>query len=218
LNPVCNFNQEQAMKKHLLILASGLWVSAMGSIAQAETALTPQAQYAADNKNAMTRYTADKKLCNDETSSNARLQCRRDAKAEYDKALAAAKAQMPATPSAQAREPKAVCAECGKVVAVTTSEQKGEGGPVGLIAGGVTGAILGHQVGSGLGKDLATVAGAAGGAYAGKKIEEKVKTHKVWRVSVHYADGRRNSFDFKQDPGLKVGDQVKNSGNSIVRY
>lgn len=123
------------MKKHLLILVSGVWVCVMGSIAQAETTLTPQAQYAADSKNAMARYTADKKLCNDETSSNARLQCRRDAKAEYDKAMAAAKAQMPATPSAQAREPKAVCAECGKVVAVTTSEQKGEGGPVGLIAG-----------------------------------------------------------------------------------
>lgn len=115
------------MKKHLLILVSGLWMSVMGSVAQSETTLTPQAQYAADSKNAMTRYTADKKLCNDETSSNARLQCRRDAKAEYDKAMAAAKAQMPATPSAQAREPKAVCAECGKVVAVTTSEQKGEG-------------------------------------------------------------------------------------------
>lgn len=208
------------MKKHFLILASGLLFFGVASTALAETPVTPKAQYAADSKNALARYTEDKKLCNDETSSNARLQCRRDAKAEYDKALADAKARMPvsAPAPAKAQAAKAVCADCGKVVAVNMSEKEGEGGALGLIAGGVTGALLGHQVGSGTGKDLATIAGAAGGAYAGKKIEEKVKTHKVWTVSVHYADGRDSSFDFAQDPGLKVGDQVKNSGNSIVRY
>jgi outer membrane lipoprotein SlyB len=203
------------MKKLFSILASGLLVFGVVSAAFAETPLTPKAQYAADSKNALARYTEDKKLCNDETSSNARLQCRRDAKAEYDKALADAKARMPASEAASA-EP--ACADCGKVVAVSISEKEGEGGAVGLIAGGVTGAIIGHQVGGGLGKDLATVAGAAGGAYAGKKIEGKVKTKKVWNVRVHYLDGHNRSFSFSQDPGWKVGDQVKNSGNSIVRY
>lgn len=208
------------MKKLFSILASGLLVFGVASAAFAETPLTPKVQYAADRKNALARYTEDKKLCNDETSSNARLQCRRDAKAEYDKVLADAKARMPVSAPAPARSQaaKAVCAGCGKVVAVRMSEKEGEGSAVGLIAGGVTGAVLGHQVGSGMGKDLATIAGAAGGAYAGKKIEQKVRTHTVWTVNVHYADGRKNSFDFNQDPGLKVGDQVRNSGNSIVRY
>jgi uncharacterized protein YcfJ len=32
--------------------------------------------------------------------------------------------------------------------------------------------LLGHQVGRGKGKTLATVAGAVGGGYAGKKIQE----------------------------------------------
>ena len=204
------------MKKLFLILASGLLLSGMASTALAETALTPKAQHAADSKKALARYEEDKKLCNDETSSKARLQCRRDAKAEYGKTITAAKAQMKAP--ARSQEAKLACADCGNVVAVTMTEKAGEGGAVGIIAGGAAGALLGRQVGGGTGKDLATIAGAVGGAYAGKKIEEKMKTHKVWTVSVQYAAGSKNSFDFNQDPGLKVGDQVKNSGNTIVRY
>jgi len=36
----------------------------------------------------------------------------------------------------------------------------------------VAGGLLGNQVGGGSGKTIATVAGAAGGAYAGRKIQE----------------------------------------------
>ena len=210
------------MNKVSVALVSGLLFSGMVSTAWAETPLTPKAQYAADSKKALTRYADDKKLCSDEHSSEARLQCRRDAKAEYDKTVTAAKAQLkaaaPVAPVAKASNGKAVCAECGKVVAVHASEKAGEGGPVGMIAGGVAGAVLGHQVGGGIGKDLATIAGAAGGAYAGKKIEERVRTRKVWTVSVNYANGNKGNFEFEQDPGLNVGDAVKHSGNSIVRY
>lgn len=212
------------MNPMVLMLASGLLVSGAVFSVRAETTVTPKAQYAADSQRAQTRYDADKKLCNDETSSSARLQCRRDAKAEYDKAITLAKAHLKTTApvvapvvAAKAHEPQMTCNDCGKVAAVSVTEKEGEGGPAGLIAGGAAGAILGHQVGSGMGKDLATIAGAVGGAYAGKKIEEKVKTHKVWSVNVQYADGIRKSFDFDKDPGLKVGDAVKNSGNTIVR-
>lgn len=207
------------MAKPFLILASGLLLSGLTFTAFAQTPLTPKAQYAADSNKALTRYTEDKKLCNDESSSNARLQCRRDAKAEYDKALATAKAQLAAAaPASSAAQPsQAACPDCAKVTAVRVTEREGEGSAVGMIAGGVTGALLGRQVGGGLGKDLATVAGAAGGAYAGKKIEGKIKTHKVWTVSVQYADGHARSFNFDKDPGLKVGDPVKNSGHTIVR-
>ncbi|MES2877388.1 MAG: glycine zipper 2TM domain-containing protein [Pseudomonadota bacterium] len=207
------------MKKVSAALLSGLLFSGMVSTALAETPLTPKAQYAADSKKAMTRYTDDKKLCNDESSSDARLQCRRDAKGEYDKAIATAKTQLNAAApvASSTKNGKAVCADCGKVAAVHVSEKAGEGGPVGMIAGGVAGAVLGHQVGGGIGKDLATIAGAAGGAYAGKKIEERVRTRKVWTVSVNYANGNKGNFEFEQDPGFNVGDAVKNSGNSIVR-
>lgn len=42
----------------------------------------------------------------------------------------------------------------------------------GMAIGAVGGGLLGHMVGGGKGKTLATVAGAVGGGYAGKKVEE----------------------------------------------
>lgn len=186
-------------------LAAGLLLGAcnLGAQAQTPATSTPKA-----------RYEADKKLCADEASSEARLQCRRDAQAVYEKALAASKAtSKPALKSSQA----AVCNECGKVTAVKIVEKAGDSGPVGLIAGGVAGAVLGRQVGGGRGKDLATIAGAAGGAYAGKKIEEKMNAHQVWNVSVRYNNGTTADFEYAQDPGLKAGDAVRKSGNTLVR-
>lgn len=182
-------------------LAAGLLLGACNLGAQAQTSATstPKA-----------RYEADKKLCADEASSEARLQCRRDAQAVYEKALAASK---PVKTSSQA----AVCNDCGKVTAIKVVDKAGDSGPVGMIAGGVAGAVLGRQVGGGRGKDLATIAGAAGGAYAGKKIEEKMNTRKVWTVSVRYNNGTTGEFDYEQDPGVKVGDAVRKSGNVLVR-
>lgn len=209
------------MKKLSVILGTVMLLADMASLAVAQTPPSPKAVYAADSQKALSRYQTDKKLCNDETSSTARLQCRRDAKADYDKALSEAKAQLAASTPAKApasHRAQPACAECARVIAVGMTEKAGESSPVGLIAGGAAGAVLGHQVGGGMGKDLATIAGAVGGAYAGKKIEEKVKTHKVWTVHVQYADGRRSTFDFSQPPGLRVGDQVRNAGNSIVRF
>lgn len=184
--------------------------------------MTPKTQFAAESKASLTQYESDKKLCNDETSSNARLQCRRDAKAEYDKALAEAKARLAATsppgqPAAQPASVAALCADCGKVIAVSETKKAGEGSALGVIAGGAAGALLGNQMGSGSGKDLTTIVGAVGGAYAGKKLEERAKTHTIWSVSVQYGDGSKASFDFDRDPGFKVGDTVKKSGNTIVK-
>lgn len=164
-------------------------------------------------KAAKARYEADKKLCVDEVSAEARLQCRRDALAIYEQALAANKAsKVYSTPASQAN-----CTDCGRVTAVTVAEKPGDSNAVGLIAGGVAGAVLGHQVGGGFGKDLATIAGAAGGAYAGKKIQENMNASQVWTVTVQYTDGRNGTFSFDQDPGLTVGTAVKNSGNTLVR-
>ena len=74
--------------KHTLLVASAL--ACFGSMSWADNTTAPKAPSAASA--AQARYESDQKLCNDATSSNARLQCRRDAKAEYDKALSAAKA------------------------------------------------------------------------------------------------------------------------------
>jgi outer membrane lipoprotein SlyB len=110
------------------------------------------------------------------------------------------------------------CSDCGHVTAVNVSEKTGDSNAVGLIAGGVAGAIFGHQVGGGFGNDLATIAGAAGGAYAGKKIQENMNASKVWTISVKYKDGHSANFEFAQDPGLTVGTEVKNSGSIVVRH
>lgn len=49
----------------------------------------------------------------------------------------------------------------------------------GTVIGGVAGGVLGHQVGGGKGKTLATVAGAAGGAYAGNQIQKNMQEKDV---------------------------------------
>jgi outer membrane lipoprotein SlyB len=205
-----------ALASALALLAPSAWAN-------------PKTQLAADTKAAQAAYEADRKLCNDETTSSARQQCRRDAKAEYDEALAAAKSRAAAaaatatpaatttTPPSAAASAATACADCGRVMAVAVTQKAGDASAVGVIAGGAIGAVLGNQVGGGFGKDLATLAGAAGGAYAGKIIEEKMKTHTVWTVTVHYPNDSKTSFEFTTDPGLQVGDWVRNSGNTIVR-
>lgn len=200
-------------------------------------AVSTMAANAADaKKEAAIRYAEDKQLCAEETSSSARMQCLRDAKAEYSKALKAAsesssKTAAPSAAAASTPTPTATpaatpaatskaavaCAECGKVVSTRVVEKKGESTPLGMIAGGVAGAVLGHQVGGGRGKDVATIAGAAGGAYAGHKIEENMKSTKAWVVAVRFDDGTEREFSFAADPGYAAGDAVKQSGNSIAR-
>lgn len=214
------------MKKQLL-LALVLSTSSIGLAVAADAAPTPKAQYAAATKEAAGRYADDKKLCAEESTSSARMQCLRDAKTEYRKTLAAAKVTLkeaspthatvketsPAKPMAAA----VVCQDCGKVIAVKVVDKEGESTPLGLIAGGVAGAVLGHQVGQGKGKDLATIAGAAGGAYAGHKVEQNVRSTKSWIVTVHMDGGEERNFNFDKDPGLAAGDLVKLAGDGVVR-
>ena len=152
---------------------------------------------------------ARQKLCAEEADSAARMQCLRDAKAEYNKALAAAKSE--------AGGDTAKCHDCGKVLDVAVVEKKGEGGALGLIGGGVAGALLGSQIGAGRGNTLATIAGAAGGAYAGKKVEEHVNTTSVWSVRVRFDSGDEQAYEFDHDPQFGAGDLVRKSGSSIVR-
>lgn len=80
------------------------------------------------------------------------------------------------------------CYECGTVTRVEqVSGHRSTTG--GMIIGGIAGGLLGNQVGGGSGKTVATVAGAAGGAYAGKKIAERSEKTK-YRVTVRMDNGR----------------------------
>jgi outer membrane lipoprotein SlyB len=190
-------NQENSMKTRPIAIA--LMLAGLMSVAQAQTS---------DAKRIAARYTADKQLCAEENNSSTRMQCLRDAKSEHDKALAQAKAP---------HKPASACHDCGRVTSVSVRDKDGEGGAVGLIAGGVAGALLGNQVGSGHGRQLATVAGAAGGAYAGKKIEGKAKSTKEWTVHVKYDNGQQASFNYDHDPKMHNGDRVRKSNGTLVR-
>ena len=90
-------------------------------------AVTPKQQYARDTRAAAERYTADRKICDDETDQGHRMQCLRAAKEENNKALATAKANLNADPGAATggHGGKAVCLHCGKVLSVTSNETSG---------------------------------------------------------------------------------------------
>ena len=182
---------------------------------QAQITPASQTRFAADSKQAMARYKEDQKLCDTEPTAASRMQCKRDAKTEYDNAMASAKARMGSNTSAATTA--ASCPDCAQVVAVSQTEKAGEGSAVGMITGGVVGAVLGHQLGGGFGKDLATVAGAAGGAYAGKEIEKRTNTHKVWTVTVKMPNGHTSNFEYTSHPGYQVGDMVRVENNRLSR-
>ena len=109
------------------------------------------------------------------------------------------------------------CANCGVVEAVNVIEVKGDGNYLGMIAGGLAGALLGHQVGGGTGKTVATVAGAAGGAFAGNEIEKRMKTTKHYEVIARLESGGTQAIPFDTDPGYKVGDRVRVENGTLVR-
>ena len=46
---------------------------------------------------------------------------------------------------------------------------------IGTVAGAVLGGVIGHQVGGGTGRDIATIAGAAGGGYAGNRVQKHLQ-------------------------------------------
>jgi uncharacterized protein YcfJ len=61
---------------------------------------------------------------------------------------------------------------CYDVEVQKPKEVKDEHKITGTVAGGVVGGLLGNQVGGGSGKKIATAAGAVGGAFAGRKIQD----------------------------------------------
>ncbi len=178
----------------------------------------------AAKKDAANRYSEDQKICAEESTSSRRMQCLRDAKDEYNRASGTVDTRpaadiKPVTPEVKASvpPPPPACTDCGRVTGVRIIEQEGKTGVGGMIAGGVVGGLLGRQVGKGKGRDVATIAGAAGGAYAGNKVEGKMNSTKTWAVSVHFDNGVDDTYNFESDPGLMAGAPVRSSGGGIVR-
>ena len=111
----------------------------------------------------------------------------------------------------------AACNNCGTITDMKTVQIKGEGTGLGVVAGGVIGGVLGHQVGSGRGKDVATVAGAAGGAYAGNQVEKNAKSKTQYQVIVKLETGESRTFTYNAETAYRVGDKIKIVDNKLTR-
>lgn len=108
------------------------------------------------------------------------------------------------------------CPACGRVVKVNVVEVQGDGSGLGAIAGGVAGAVIGNQVGGGSGRRIATVAGAAGGAYAGHQAEKYYKSGKRYDVIVRMQDGTNRTISYDTEPGYRAGDNVRVVDGKLV--
>ncbi len=105
----------------VLIATALLGTASLASAQTAASTQTPAQKYAAESKELSARYQSDLKLCNSEAEAAGRMQCKRDAKTQYDKSLADAKARMTAAaPATTKSAAMPACADCGTVSAVTT--------------------------------------------------------------------------------------------------
>ena len=114
-----------------------------------------------------------------------------------------------------AAKPVAVCSDCGTVNNIEEVRVKGSASGTGAVAGAIIGGVVGHQFGGGKGKDVATVAGAAGGAYAGHEAEKRYNASTRYRVTVTMETGGTRTVETQNLNGAGVGSKVKVSGSSI---
>ena len=102
-----------------------------------------------------------------------------------------------------------ICRECGVIESIRQVQIEGHSSGAGMIIGGILGGVLGHQIGGGRGKDVATVAGAAGGAYAGNQIEKSNNRAVRYEISVRMDDGRREVIRVQDPAGWRNNDRVR---------
>jgi outer membrane lipoprotein SlyB len=120
------------------------------------------------------------------------------------------------SPAQVAAAPRPVCSDCGVVENFREIEVKGKATPLGMIAGGVAGALLGNQFGRGTGKTVMTVAGAAGGAFAGNVVEKKVRAEKKLEITVRMDDGSVRTLTQTTANAWRVGDHVRIVNNQVI--
>lgn len=108
------------------------------------------------------------------------------------------------------------CYDCGTVAAITPVQTKGEAGAMGTLAGAVIGGVIGHQFGGGRGKDVATVAGAAGGAMAGREVEKRARATTSYDITVSMETGGTRVVSVVDPAGLSVGSRVRVDGSNLI--
>ena len=83
-------------------------------------------------------------------------------------------------------------------------------GILGTIGGAVVGGLLGSQIGGGSGQTAATIAGAAGGAYAGREIEQRTRGGSdIYKIYLRMDDGSYQAVAQETSPIFRQGDRVR---------
>ena len=96
------------------------------------------------------------------------------------------------------------------VQAVREVKDKGDATALGPIAGGIAGAVLGNQIGKGHGSQkVITVLGAAGGAFAGRAVEQQARGTTHWEIDVHRDDGANQTVRSDVAPSYQPGQRVR---------
>jgi outer membrane lipoprotein SlyB len=86
----------------------------------------------------------------------------------------------------------------------------------GAVLGAVTGGLLGNQIGSGSGQTAATIAGVAGGAYAGQQIEKSRPGKPEYQLGVRMESGLYQNVTQDSNP-FQIGDRVRISDGKLQR-
>lgn len=115
----------------------------------------------------------------------------------------------PAPAPIEAPRPAVPAGVFGVVQSVKEVSTPAKSNGIGPIAGGIAGAILGNQVGHGNGRTIATVLGAAGGAFAGKEIEQQARATKHWETTVRLDDGSYRTMSTEAAPVWHGGERVR---------
>ena len=103
---------------------------------------------------------------------------------------------------------------------INTQQQPSSGIGAGAVIGGVVGGLLGRQVGGGSGRDVATVAGVVGGALIGNAIQKNrvpPTVSQLYRVTVQQDNGGVRTFDYVEQPNVRVGDRVRIENDQLYR-
>lgn len=88
----------------------------------------------------------------------------------------------------------------------------------GTVIGGIIGGLIGHQIGGGTGNTVATIAGAAGGAYAGNQVQRRSRgADETFRVTVRMDDGSWQTITQDSISDLRTGDRVRVEGDRLYR-
>jgi outer membrane lipoprotein SlyB len=118
--------------------------------------------------------------------------------------------QAPAT-AAETPKPVVQPGNLATIQSVREVKEDGQHTALGPIAGGIAGAVLGDQIGKGKGttRKVLTVLGAAGGAYAGREIEQKARATTHWEIDVRRDDGLQETVRSDVAPPYQPGQRVR---------